>query len=388
MAYLGPGNWEIGNTRLPELNITEFFGGKKKSLDDSAYRTAAAESGTPLNASSIIVNSSASYPRTTTTSGSGSGLPSSGGDGGDGDIPKGDKPDEPSLEDLLRDVHKQYAPVLSDIDQRIQMLEPQKAEFMGNLASQYGTQQGLVQNALEQGQTQLQQNEAEAYGTEKKTLRTLADDIRNLLNAGNMKLGSMGASDSSATEMLKYALAKQGNRRTADVVGQTRDIIGKIRNIGVQLQQQAQDKLLRLEQWKAEQEMDINKFITDLKNKLLDARGNVKMDLSQDTVDQLKAEYAYAKERRDAVEDQYTGIQQQLAIDYEMRRRNIEEYAQQLALNNQYSGGYATNYGQLSGLGQTAGQTQLQGMAPIAYGGETDEDNQFAVDNPNIYNYS
>ncbi len=296
----------------------------------------------------------------------------------EGDSGGTEEPSKPSLKDLLRNIHEQYAPVLSDIDYRISLLPGQESEMLGTVESNVQSQQGIVNNALAQGQAGLARNEELAKTSEKSTLRKLAQDVQNLLQAGNMRLGSLGASDSSATAMLNYALAKQGNQRTADVVSQTRNILGEIRNIGEQLKFQAQEKLLQIDQWKAEQTQAVKNYINDIRNQLLDARGNVRMDLSQRNVEELIAEYNYARDRYNQINDYYMQLQDALATDYITRQRNIEDYAKQLELNNRYTGGYVNNYGNIAGLAGNIGNMSNDIGVPINYNySKEEEDNNY-----------
>ncbi len=380
LHYFGPGNW-LG---LPELGLTEKLGGKAESTHAAAVRKGASQSiltshgvnegggggggsswGTNTSLKSSSINPTDGYKTL-----------SNEGDSDDGSGTK--EPSQPSLKDLLRNIHEQYAPVLSDIDYRIGLLPGQESEMLGTVESNVQSQQGIVNNALAQGQAGLARNEELAKTSEKSTLRKLAQDVQNLLQAGNMRLGSLGASDSSATAMLNYALAKQGNQRTADVVGQTRNILGEIRNIGEQLKFQAQEKLLQIDQWKAEQTQAVKNYINDIRNQLLDARGNVRMDLSQRNVEELIAEYNYARDRYNQINDYYMQLQDALATDYITRQRNIEDYAKQLELNNRYTGGYVNNYGNIAGLAGNVGNMSNDIGVPINYNySKEEEDNNY-----------
>ena len=373
LHYFGPGNW-FG---LPEFGLTEKLGGKAESTHAAAVRKwdrgnriegdekgggGGGSWGTNTSLKSSSINPTDGYKT----------LSNEGDSGGT------KEPSQPSLKDLLRNTHEQYAPVLSDIDYRIGLLPGQESEMLGTVESNVQSQQGIVNNALAQGQAGLARNEELAKTSEKSTLRKLAQDVQNLLQAGNMRLGSLGASDSSATAMLNYALAKQGNQRTADVVGQTRNILGEIRNIGEQLKFQAQEKLLQIDQWKAEQTQAVKNYINDIRNQLLDARGNVRMDLSQRNVEELIAEYNYARDRYNKINDYYMQLQDALATDYITRQRNIEDYAKQLELNNRYTGGYVNNYGNIAGLAGNVGNMSNDIGVPINYNySKEEEDNNY-----------
>jgi len=379
LHYFGPGNW-FG---LPEFGLTEKLGGKAESTHAAAVRKwdrgnriegdekgggGGGSWGTNTSLKSSSINPTDGYKT----------LSIDAENANEGDSGGTKEPSQPSLKDLLRNTHEQYAPVLSDIDYRIGLLPGQESEMLGTVESNVQSQQGIVNNALAQGQAGLARNEELAKTSEKSTLRKLAQDVQNLLQAGNMRLGSLGASDSSATAMLNYALAKQGNQRTADVVGQTRNILGEIRNIGEQLKFQAQEKLLQIDQWKAEQTQAVKNYINDIRNQLLDARGNVRMDLSQRNVEELIAEYNYARDRYNKINDYYMQLQDALATDYLTRQRNIEDYAKQLELNNRYTGGYVNNYGNIAGLAGNVGNMSNDIGVPINYNySKEEEDNNY-----------
>jgi len=262
---------------------------------------------------------------------------------------------EPSFKDMLSSVNDQYSGMMSSMDSQIAGLGDVQNQFMGNIGNSVTAQQGLVNNSLEQGQNQLNQNTETAKQTEKSTLRTLSEDVMNMLQAGNQKLGGMGASDSSASDMLKWAIAKQGNKNTANVVGQTREILSNIENLGVELKSKAQESLLEIDQWKAEQERGIMEYVSGLKKALEAQKNNIDSSMRSQNIDAIKSQYENAKNRMQQLEDYSMQYKDNLAADYISRQRTLQDYASQLQTKANYGGGYATDAGNISGLQANAG---------------------------------
>ena len=256
---------------------------------------------------------------------------------------------------MLSSVNDQYSGMMSSMDSQIAGLGDVQNQFMGNIGNSVTAQQGLVNNSLEQGQNQLNQNTETAKQTEKSTLRTLSEDVMNMLQAGNQKLGGMGASDSSASDMLKWAIAKQGNKNTANVVGQTREILSNIENLGVELKSKAQESLLEIDQWKAEQERGIMEYVSGLKKALEAQKNNIDSSMRSQNIDAIKSQYENAKNRMQQLEDYSMQYKDNLAADYISRQRTLQDYASQLQTKANYGGGYATDAGNISGLQANAG---------------------------------
>lgn len=84
-----------------------------------------------------------------------------------------------------------------------------------------GTNQADNQALLD---TQKRKNEENQV----KSLRDIADNIRNLYRSGNIYLGSRGAGDSSAANQYSYAVTKLGSKQRGGVLEQTRSLANDI----------------------------------------------------------------------------------------------------------------------------------------------------------------
>jgi hypothetical protein len=92
-----------------------------------------------------------------------------------------------------------------------------------------------------------------------QAVRDLQENLRNMLQAGNIQLGIGGAGDSNAAGMLGYALSKQAARGSADISNQGMQQYGQIDAQGQQIRATADDQLAKLGTWKAE---NLNNVLT------------------------------------------------------------------------------------------------------------------------------
>lgn len=134
------------------------------------------------------------------------------------------------MEQQRSEIGGAYDRYLSLLDQMLnQGLPSQRSAQEGIVTGQY--QQGMSDLGLQktQGLEALGVQENKTISNQDKNLKNLADNVRNMLQAGNIYLGSRGAGDSSAGDMFSYALNKQQTKVRGDVMNQTSEILGEIR---------------------------------------------------------------------------------------------------------------------------------------------------------------
>lgn len=91
-------------------------------------------------------------------------------------------------------------------------------EDLGRLGQQANNLRSTAQSVYNTNKDQLETYRTDVTNRAKESMTSLADNLRNALMAGNIMLGSRGAGDSSASDMMSYALSKQANRSNAEIL--------------------------------------------------------------------------------------------------------------------------------------------------------------------------
>lgn len=288
---IGFGNWR----GLPELGITEFFGGKKGSVATSkkfpvnrqsvqqvagaAYRGNAVN---PVQTSNLL--SRAPTAGRTPTPGTSSTTRGGGGGGEDrGGSNRPTAPDVSGAENQLRgDISSGWDSYISSLDDQFTGLAGQRTAQEGIAGSQY--QQGLNSLGLqrEQGLQSLEQNRASAEQNQTRNLRDISENIRNAFMAGNIYLGSRGAGDSSSANQYSYALNKMGTQQRSGVMNETATILADIDARSNDLNNIYNTEVNNLEQGKNQQMQEIASWFSDAQNQLAGLKSQGQLGKSQD----------------------------------------------------------------------------------------------------------
>jgi len=230
---------------------------------------------------------------------------------------------------VLKQVRKSYDPFFQELSRQEAEIPNIEQRYLNTMNTGYqnqadvigrGQQAGLEQAAASQGQ--IKQNQA-------TSLRDLALNLSNAVNAFGQRLGQAGAGDSSAANMANYAYSKIANRNTADVMNQVRQQLADVETVKQNIVRDAQDKLSALETWKANQTNVIAGYVNSLRDYINQARAQGKQALGQNEVDMIREGFARAQERMQQIND--------LAVTsaYEIEQNAAAALAEQQAFSNQ-----------------------------------------------------
>ena len=265
---------------------------------------------------------------------------------------------------VLKQVRKSYNPFFQELSRQEAEIPNIEQRYLNTMNTAYqnqadvigrGQQAGLEQAAASQGQ--IKQNQA-------TSLRDLALNLSNAVNAFGQRLGPAGAGYSSAANMANYAYSKIANRNTADVMNQVRQQLADVETVKQNIVRDAQDKLSALEIWKANQTNVIAGYVNSLRDYINQARAQGKQALGQNEVDMIREGFARAQERMQQVND--------LAVTsaYEIEQNAAAALAEQQAFSNQLAAmgnvqvdpitGLPIDTGTISGTG-TSSQIPMMG---------------------------
>ncbi len=145
------------------------------------------------------------------------------------------------------------AQALAALDQQMNQLNSREGNYYGDINAQYANRlQGLNVSKAQGEQNLGRQRETETRQKD-MSIRDLANNIRNSYQSGIQKLGVQGAGDSSATGMYKYALGQLEGQNRGQLVDNYQFNMGNIDIATQQLQQNFNQKVAELEDWKRSQ---------------------------------------------------------------------------------------------------------------------------------------
>lgn len=164
---------------------------------------------------------------------------------------------------------------------------------MGGLDNQRGLQEGIVNsqyntgvNSLglqrDQGVQTLDRNRMDANQNQVGSLRDISSSIRNAFQAGNVFLGTRGASDSSAADQYSYALNKEGTRQRSDVMNNTANILADIDARAANLENIYNTEKNNLMERKNQGLQQVAMWFSEAQNQIRQMQAQGKLQKSQD----------------------------------------------------------------------------------------------------------
>lgn len=150
-------------------------------------------------------------------------------------------------------INQGFNGIFSQLDSLAGLAPQYQAEDERFINDQYGLESLARQNELAANQQRLGTYRGDVANREKATLSSIAQDMRNMLKAGNSKIGAMGAADSSAVPMYNYALSKQTGQRTADVRNQSNSQYAELDRKEIDVKSAFDSAMTSLGSWKNEQ---------------------------------------------------------------------------------------------------------------------------------------
>jgi len=154
-----------------------------------------------------------------------------------------------------------------------------------DLPTQQQNLQGIAQSQQKQGESGYGFQREQGLGmlgdergrvteAQDKNLKNISENLRNAFRAGNIYLGTRGASDSSAAKQYSYALTKLGSQRRGEVMGQGAESMrqiatreGKLQDLYTQeinvLKENTNQKVMEIANWFSEAQGQIKTAIAE-----------------------------------------------------------------------------------------------------------------------------
>lgn len=146
-----------------------------------------------------------------------------------------------------------YYSALDSLNRAGDILNERQGQYNADLDSQFNTSQSRLYTDKNIGDKNLERQRETETRTKNMSLRDLVNNIRNAYNSGVNKLGIQGAGDSSATNMYRFALGQLEGQNRADLINNYQYNQGNIDLAASNLQQDFEQKLRELDDWKRSQ---------------------------------------------------------------------------------------------------------------------------------------
>ena len=336
IGYVGKGNW-FG---LPELKITEALGGKTGSVENAKFRsgftpsTGNAPTGPYYSGSTGGSNSNYTNLYKNTTTPVVNGITNLANDARSKEEERARQEAE-ARKRMLKEARSAYNPFFQDLDRQEAQIPQIQSDYLGVLNTGYGNQVGSINRGQELGLAQAEASKGEIKQNQATSLRDLASNLSNAVNAFGQRLGQAGAGDSSAANMANYAYSKIANRNTADVMSQVRNQLAEVEMAKQNIVKDAQDKLSALETWKAEQTLSIQQYIRSLQDYIAQARASGKTAMAQNEVDAIREGFSRSMERLQQINDFEITSRAEILQNSQAALADANAFSQQLSLMGQ-----------------------------------------------------
>lgn len=157
-----------------------------------------------------------------------------------------------------------YAPLFAQLDAMAGLIPQQQQQREQGIQNMYGSQVGEIQGARDSAMAGLDVSKQQVAQRQAKSVRDLQENMRNLLQAGNIQLGVGGAGDSSAKDMLSFALSKAAGRSGADISNQAQAMYTDIDMLGNQIKATYDDNLAKLATWRDTNLSEVTKWAQEM----------------------------------------------------------------------------------------------------------------------------
>jgi len=157
-----------------------------------------------------------------------------------------------------------YNPLFAQLDSMAGLIPQQQRQREGNIQNMYTSQVGEIQGSRDSAMAGLDVSKQQVAQRQANSVRDLQENLRNMLQAGNIQLGVGGAGDSSAKDMLSFALSKAAARSGADISNQAQAMYTDIDMLGNQIKATYDDNLAKLATWRDNNLSEVIKWAQEM----------------------------------------------------------------------------------------------------------------------------
>jgi len=227
-------------------------------------------------------------------------------EGGGTTQPSGPSPEEIARQRNRQIIEEQYGRVFGELDKLAGLFPEWRKEKETQLEQLYGAQRGELATAKEATLSKFPEYEQQVARMQGKSIRELEQNLRNMLQAGNVYLGTRGAAGSSAAPMYAYALSKQSARSRADILNQANQMYNELNQKRIDVENTFNQQLGQLNTWKASELGKITDWYQQNQAQLQQAKVNATQEQAQAIAQAEQGLLDQALARLQGIEDQAT----------------------------------------------------------------------------------
>jgi len=233
-------------------------------------------------------------------------------------------------------IRKAYQPIYADIERRFGELPTRRTEREAYVGDIYGQNLTGIEEGREFEQGKIASRKVEQGRERDVALRDIAEDVRQSMAAGNRYLGVRGASDSSATGQMSYALQKAGMKEGSNIQQQYLSNIGGLDEAGAAIDFQAQQARNDLSSWKTDSLFQVSNWFNEQWNALETQKAGAQANEAQQLAT-LQMGILEQTLNQIAQVDQMNRENEQYIQNWEMERKGaLEDYRAKLEIASQF----------------------------------------------------
>ena len=174
-------------------------------------------------------------------------------------------------------------------------IKSQEAALTGMATAQGAEMQNTLEGQKTEGLVDLSTQQRQTDIGVAKNLQGLAEDVRNLMKTGQIRLGAMGAGDSSAANQYSYAIAKMGNQNRGAIMQQANELHAQIQDKEFKLKNVYNTESNNIKAQLQQKTYDITNWFASAQQKILDAKAAGTLARDQDIAALSRSALDYAR---------------------------------------------------------------------------------------------
>jgi hypothetical protein len=178
----------------------------------------------------------------------------------------------PDYSAMRNQIESGFGSLLSQFDNLRNQFSGFQNEDISRLGDQARSLKDAASQAYNNNRAQLDTYRGDVDTRAQGSMQSLAEQMRNSLRAGNMMLGARGASDSSASDMYKYAISKQANRGNAEIARGRDAQMGELDRKALDLDTLNQQRMSEVDTWQFDSERQVKDNARDVLMRIENAK--------------------------------------------------------------------------------------------------------------------
>lgn len=234
-------------------------------------------------------------------------------------------------------INAEFEPIFTSLDSRIGMLPAQQKEMEDQLNQLASTEYASVDAATAANKGELDATRVTEDQRSKKSLRELAEDVSNLIQANAVKLGAMGAGDSSAALMGSELITRQGTRERGNRIAQRDQIFAQIDQKKTAVDAMGRQQKLQIDNWKNNQIMSIKQQYQERRAELEDSKTNASVQQARAINELIRGLHTDTMNRLRQLDDRQSQYKQAIDTWQIQRAAALEDFKKQAQISASYS---------------------------------------------------